>query len=61
MQYPIQKNNTTDATIIITIYAIVVGVIIDKFIGYDMILFMNIYLYYMCKIIHYIYKLNLFI
>ena len=37
MQYPIQKNNTTDATIIITIYAIVVGVIIDKFRGYDII------------------------
>ena len=31
MQYPIQKNNITDAVIIMTIYAIVVGVIIDKF------------------------------
>ena len=32
MQYPIQKNNITDAAIIITIYAIVVGVITFKFI-----------------------------
>lgn len=40
MQYPIQKNNITDATIIITICAIDVGVIMDRFMG--MILFMNI-------------------
>ena len=41
MQYPIQKNNITDATIIITICAIDVGVITDRFIE-GMILFMNI-------------------
>jgi hypothetical protein len=31
MQYPTQKNNTTDATIITTICAIDEGVITDRF------------------------------
>ena len=31
MQYPTQKNNITDAAIIITIYDIDVGVITDRF------------------------------